>query len=86
MALNEQQEQLCDSSRWDYCDRKGSARRCSVALVPADALDVVPCCHVVARMTVADFCVRLASHWAAYPSEVWRAMARGGTMALCAVG
>ena len=27
-----------------------------------DPLDVVPLCHLVAGMTVADFCVRLASH------------------------
>ncbi len=58
----------------------------SVALVPADPLDVVPCCHLVAGMTVADCCVRLASHWHAHPCEVWRVMARRGTVALCAVG
>ena len=57
----------------------------SVALVPADPLDVVPCGHEVAGMTVADFCVRLASYCGAHPFEVWRVVARGSTMALRAV-
>ena len=88
--VRDQDVNITDSNSWLGFRLSSSIRSrcgpCSVALVPADPLDVVPCCHEVAGMTVADFCVRLASYCGAHPFEVWRLMARRGTMALCAVG
>ncbi len=52
-----------------------------VALVPADALDVIPCRVLVAGIALADLCVRLASNLRANP-EMRRAMARWALMAL----